>query len=60
MTIRFMVRDARDEEPKFVIVTRAYYKKCATIHDRTGQPLRTGVTYEGGIPVKWLTLMEAT
>ena len=58
MTTRFMMKDARQEDSTFRQVTRALYKKAASTHDRAGQPLRTGVTYESGHAVKWLTLMQ--
>ncbi|KKM03799.1 hypothetical protein LCGC14_1770850 [marine sediment metagenome] len=55
MTI-FEIKDERLGDEKFTVVTRAYYKKVITIHDRAGQPFRVGTEYRDGTPVKLLTL----
>jgi hypothetical protein len=57
MRVIFEIRDVRKGEVLYTPVTRAYYKKVIAIHDRGGQPFRTGVEIRDGNPVKMLSLM---
>jgi hypothetical protein len=57
MRVIFEIRDARIGEVLYTEVTRAYYKKVIAIHDRAGQPFRTGLEIRNGNPVKMLSLM---
>jgi len=57
MRVIFEVRDVRKGEVLFTPVTRAYYKKVISIHDRAGQPFRVGLEIRNGDPVKMLSIM---
>ena len=57
MRVIFEVRDVRKGEVLFTPVTRAYYKKVISIHDRAGQLFRVGLEIRNGDPVKMLSIM---
>jgi hypothetical protein len=58
---KFFVKDERnDEDPKFKYVSRKVYKLTARKNSEQGLPIRTGVEYHDGVPIKMLTLLRKT
>lgn len=58
---KFFVKDERhNEDPQFKHVSRKVYKLTARKNSEQGLPIRTGVEYINGIPIKKLTLLRKT
>lgn len=52
------IKDERRGDTNFSIITREFYKKVISVHDRKGGAYRVGTEIRDGRPVKQLTLKE--